>query len=853
MKYKKLFLLLLSVPLMFSCTNGNTSQSGEDTPSSDKQEQSSSKIEEPSSQISSQEISSSSVELSSSIDESPSDEPSSIEDSSTIEDSTFEESSIEYPEQQDLVHVPYEKVINITVDNFDKLPFIELSNVTPNTSYPNEFNINKSTGAVSSSYITGINKIEVSAYGSTENQTLLVDDRPVTSTRVNSKVYNGSMWTYELNGADNFVVSNTTTKTVYAFEIAIYYTGEITGNFACYEGKNRLELDSYSYSKHSKVEYSGVTDKDGILHFAPDGYIKAKDLDHLLSIETIQNNDLLSFYGIDESGVKTPLSLEEAIAENTKYTDLLIVNETTIELQAQAYVLTFEEDPPFIPSENLTIAQALQIGAGLSRNRGMTTEYYTITGTPTVFSGSQITFTDGKDNIILYSTNTPDNVYPKYELTLKGQIQNYYGTIEFVNYTVESFVQAKYNLTLNESTHGSYTVSKTSDLEYGEKITITLSPDEGYETKNVVVCGASIKPKGSEVTATVTCDSTVSVNFTEIKDGPAVITGDTFTIHSLEMHGTYGDANLVTYGNFDILFDGGTQDDGPYLNALLKEYVTDGVLDMIIISHPDSDHYAGIVSGNALVGLDDVKTLITNNGHSENDKIEAHVKSMFSDVELLKASNLTSVDNKVYTFDIDDYFSIDIMYSTGFEGSGKNNASIPVIINYKNTKVFMGGDMEQAACNSFITTYPELFDEDDFVIFKILHHGSKGSNYENFIEYLKPDLCFVNAPLKTLSPNNTPSFNTHPYLDCLERFGNYTTNLYWAGINGNLNITCDGYDAIAEGTIRTRDYYYLDTATNSYVKADREAEVNTPYFQSKWYLDAILEQGKPDFDDIVED
>ena len=65
MKYKKLYLLLLSVPLMFSCTNGNTSQSGEDIPSSDKQEQSSSKIEESSSQISSQEISSSFVESSS--------------------------------------------------------------------------------------------------------------------------------------------------------------------------------------------------------------------------------------------------------------------------------------------------------------------------------------------------------------------------------------------------------------------------------------------------------------------------------------------------------------------------------------------------------------------------------------------------------------------------------------------------------------------------------------------------------------------------------------------------------------------------------------------------------------------
>ena len=153
--------------------------------------------------------------------------------------------------------------------------------------------------------------------------------------------------------------------------------------------------------------------------------------------------------------------------------------------------------------------------------------------------------------------------------------------------------------------------------------------------------------------------------------------------------------------------------------------------------------------------------------------------------------------------------------------------------------------MEQAACNNFITMYPGLFTEDDFVIFKGLHHGSNGSNKDNFIEYLQPDFAFVNAPLKTSGV--TPNFSTHPYLDALVRIGAGTSNLYWAGINGNLTITCNGYSAVAHGAGRTRDYDYYDFATGTTITADREAEKDINFFASGWYQEAIHSKGSPDY------
>ena len=436
-----------------------------------------------------------------------------------------------------------------------------------------------------------------------------------------------------------------------------------------------------------------------------------------------------------------------------------------------------------------------------------------------------------------------------YTVTLVGQLQNYYYKYELVNYYVESYVEATYSLTLVDAENGSFEVSKTEGLSYGEQITITATPAEGYYAAFASINGRRYKFNGNTVKATVFGDANVSVVFKLIGEEESPLGSDIFTIHSLEMNGTYGDANLLQYGNFDILFDAGTADDGYNLGVLLDTYVTDGILDLIIISHPDSDHYDGLLHG-ALNGVDEVKRLITNNGHTENEKIKQAVQAKSPDVILDSANVLTSAENKVYSIVIDEYFRVDIMYSSGYEGTGKNNASIPTIVNYKNTKVFMGGDMEESACTSFLNMYPDLFSEDDYIIFKGLHHGSNGSNKYNFLDYLKPDFAFVNAPLKTNS-NGSPNFSTHPYLDAMVRIGAYTTEVYWAGINGNLTIECDGYRAIAYGEGRTRDYKYYDASASAYVTVDRASEAETPFFNSYWYRQAIENNGSPDYAGVL--
>ena len=750
--------------------------------------------------------------------------------------------------------VDSEKVLLINSTNFNSLAFMIYTNVVPNQSYPNEFTVSKNNGSITSNAFEKITKIVIVTY--TNNGVLTVKDASgnvvtANSTKSNPNYNNAKEYEYLFNEDASFTIQNLSSTNVYFFELNIYYKGELDGEVPFIEIDGKIDINAESYNQDSRINCSNLSVNNGLV-FESSSTITATNLDHVISIEIIGASGELSVYKTDDSDeIKvTGEYLSNLGKYRYSFTDyyggFIIKNETQRAITVEQIYVVYDHRNGVI--NDVSIEQAVAIAKTLSSGQ-TSEEVYRMTGIVTANNGTQVTVYEGDFYITAYSTDVVENMNVGYTVTLVGQLQNYYYKYELVNYYVESYVEATYSLTLKPAENGSYTVDKTENLKYGDAIIVTATPLEGYYAAFVSVDGRKYKFVSETVKATVYGNATISVTFKLIGEDESPLGEDIFTIHSLEMSGTYGDANLLQYGNFDILFDAGTADDGYNLGILLDTYVTDGILDLIIISHPDSDHYDGLLHG-ALNGVDEVKRLITNNGHTENEKIKQAVQAKSPDVILDSANVLTSAENKVYSIVIDEYFRVDIMYSSGYEGTGKNNASIPTIVNYKNTKVFMGGDMEESACTSFLNMYPDLFSEDDYIIFKGLHHGSNGSNKYNFLDYLKPDFAFVNAPLKT-SSNGAPNFNTHPYLDALVRIGAYTTELYWAGINGNLTIECDGYRAIAYGDTRTRDYKYYDASTSAYVTVDRASEADTPFFNSYWYRQAIENNGSPDYAGVL--
>ena len=313
------------------------------------------------------------------------------------------------------------------------------------------------------------------------------------------------------------------------------------------------------------------------------------------------------------------------------------------------------------------------------------------------------------------------------------------------------------------------------------------------------------------------------------------------------MKGRYGDSNLIKYGDYEILIDGGTSTDAPAVQSALSRYVEDGVLDMLVVSHPDADHIDGLEKQSTFASIDSIGMIVENGDTRGNGDFESLMDRLYP--ESIPTIVTELVDKPIQ---VDEDFSITFLNQSNYTSSSasKNNRSIGMLIEYKNTKAFFGGDMESSACNSIMANYPNLTSEDDYVIFKILHHGSNGTNSNTFLNYLKPDFAFVTTGMR-LNSSNLPNYSTHPYLEVMKRVGVKTKDTYWSGINGELTIKCDGYSASATGQGRTTDYQYKHD--DQILTANRDEEKDVTFFESKYYLMAIEYNNAPNYAGVTID
>ena len=117
---------------------------------------------------------------------------------------------------------------SITPANFDSLEGFETSGVVENTSGYADKEFNFEAGAyLTSTCITGVRKIVTQVYGTYDNISVYAANSdsgtPIAPTKV--AITNGIQYTYELDGADAFYIKNTSTYTVYMYNIDIVYSG----------------------------------------------------------------------------------------------------------------------------------------------------------------------------------------------------------------------------------------------------------------------------------------------------------------------------------------------------------------------------------------------------------------------------------------------------------------------------------------------------------------------------------------------------------------------------------------------------------------------------------------------------
>lgn len=320
--------------------------------------------------------------------------------------------------------------------------------------------------------------------------------------------------------------------------------------------------------------------------------------------------------------------------------------------------------------------------------------------------------------------------------------------------------------------------------------------------------------------------------------------GDDLLIHFFEMGQTYSDSFLIKYNNFEILVDGGNYSDGYTISSELKNYCTDGILDMLIATHPHGDHTGGLSNSATYSNIKEIRTIV-DYGYTYNTSTNRNYESFRKRFVSLGAEyypiyNIFNKNAHNPIFDIGKDAYVEFLNTNGYIPVGEtrdgdfnhNSASVVAVLNYKNVKYYFGGDIESEGEQHLRENYPTYF-EGTYNIYKASHHGSTTSNGMYFVKDINPKVVLVSAAIIEENRTDKGVIKTqHPYKSVLKTFARHTDKVYWNGTSGSFTVTINGLEMTKfEAAGRTIDYYHNGEVVNS------DEEKNLPLPQTKWYED----------------
>lgn len=198
-----------------------------------------------------------------------------------------------------------------------------------------------------------------------------------------------------------------------------------------------------------------------------------------------------------------------------------------------------------------------------------------------------------------------------------------------------------------------------------------------------------------------------------------------------------GDSILITTElNKSILIDGGPDQDLPYKIAKHLAFY-DRTIDLIILTHSDADHLAGLLP---VLEKYQVKEVLITGIWSDSSLYESFLK-------LLKENNVEisfANTKKSYSFDS---VNINILYPLTEQKflsyDNINDSSVVTLVSGKNKKILLMGDLELAGID-ILTRYINNLSAD---ILKIGHHGSKNATTKELLEKVSPEIAILSYGL----------------------------------------------------------------------------------------------------------
>lgn len=306
------------------------------------------------------------------------------------------------------------------------------------------------------------------------------------------------------------------------------------------------------------------------------------------------------------------------------------------------------------------------------------------------------------------------------------------------------------------------------------------------------------------------------------------------SVHFLELGNKYtGDCTYIKVGeNIDILIDCGSRTSSiDYVKQYLDKYVTDGILEYVIVTHAHADHYAGFATSTKWESIFDIyycqniiyfsrvvdgkSGSMYNNFLRELNDTKSNVhKEVYNNPNTRAKSNVfTALDcimerngaSKIFNLLDDGVNSVqlEILNSYYYTNTSKteNDHSVCCMISHNDKNFLFTGDLEETGEEYLVNLNEGIFNTRKADLYKAGHHGSKTSSTDILLaSALKSDAivcvcCCAGSSEYTQNPENQ-----FPTKEFINRISQYTIYVYvttmcinykesqFTSFNGNIAI-----------------------------------------------------------------
>lgn len=295
-------------------------------------------------------------------------------------------------------------------------------------------------------------------------------------------------------------------------------------------------------------------------------------------------------------------------------------------------------------------------------------------------------------------------------------------------------------------------------------------------------------------------------------------------VHFIELGNKYtGDCTLIKVGDVEVLIDCGSRADSVMtVSGYINNYVKDGKLEYVIVTHAHQDHYAGFATPakmNSIFDLYECENIITfakTNQKDTNTTYKNYLRELND--EIAQGAKHYTADNcydeeggakRIY--ELGAGYSMEILYNKYYweKATTENDYSVCCMVSGNGKNFLFTGDLEKAGeealAERYVTDHAPLPPDFKVDLYKAGHHGSKTSSNEAFLAVFKPEICCVcccaGSPEYTKTKDN--QFPTQAFID---RISEYTDKVYvttlcvdydkneFVSFNGNIIVLIKGSD-----------------------------------------------------------